>query len=113
MFGKNSTVGAVSFFYKKPNFDSQNFKVRVGAGTDSRNELALMANLPISDIAALRFSYSQEKQDGYIYNTTRNEFSGAIDAETIRLSGIYKLSNAIDILFSHVNYNRDGNRVLL
>ena len=112
LFGKNSTVGAVSFFYNKPNFDSQNYKVRVGAGTDSRNELALMANLPISDITALRFSYSQEKQDGYIYNTTRNEFSGAIDAETIRLSGIYKLSNAIDIFFSHVNYNRDGNRVL-
>ena len=112
LFGKNSTVGAVSFFYNKPNFDSQNYKVRVGAGTDSRNELALMANLPISDITALRFSYSQEKQDGYIYNTTRNEFSGAIDAETIRLSGIYKLSNDIDILFSHVNYNRDGSRVL-
>ena len=112
LFGKNSTVGAVSFFYNKPNFDSQNYKVRVGAGTDSRNELALMANLPISDITALRFSYSQEKQDGYIYNTTRNEFSGAIDAETIRLSGIYKLSKDIDILFSHVNYNRDGSRVL-
>ena len=61
----------------KPSFDSQNYKIRVGAGTDSRNELALMANLPDLDFTALRFSYSQEKQDGYIYNTTRNEFSGS------------------------------------
>tara|TARA_A100001388_G_scaffold261141_1_gene229785 strand:- start:339 stop:2834 length:2496 start_codon:yes stop_codon:yes gene_type:complete len=112
LFGKNSTVGAVSFFYNKPNFDSQNYKMRVGVGSDSRNELALMANLPVSDLTSLRFSYSQEKQDGYIYNTTRNEFSGAIDAETIRLSGVHKFSNDLDIFFSHVNYNRDGNRVL-
>ena len=112
LFGKNSTVGAVSFFYNKPSFDSQNYKIRVGAGTDSRNELALMANLPISDFTALRFSYSQEKQDGYIYNTTRNEFSGALDAETIRLSGVYKLSEDINVFLSHVNYNRDGSRAL-
>ena len=34
----------------------------------------------------------------------------ALDAETIRLSGVYKLSEDINVFLSHVNYNRDGSK---
>ena len=112
LFGKNSTVGAVSFFYNKPSLEGEDFKVRIGAGSDSRDELAFMANLPISANSGLRVSYSSERQDGYIYNNTLNNFSGEIDAETLRVSGLYNFNDDITLNFSHVIYNRDGSRAL-
>ena len=51
-----------------------------------------------------------ERQDGYIYNNTLNDFSGEIDAETLRVSGLYNFNDDITLNFSHVIYNRDGSR---
>ena len=71
-----------------------------------------MANLPISDHSGLRVSYSNERQDGYIYNNTLNNFSGEIIADTLRVSGLYIFNDDLTLNLSHVIYNRDGSRAL-
>ena len=67
LFGKNSTVGAVSFFYNKPSLEGEDFKSELVRVVILETNW-LLRQFPISANSGLRVSYSSERQDGYIYN---------------------------------------------
>ena len=67
LFGKNTTGGAINIVSAKPQQEFEGSALaRIGGfgQTDFRG----MVNVPLSDIAAARFSASKETSDGFYYN---------------------------------------------
>ncbi|MYF70968.1 MAG: TonB-dependent receptor [Proteobacteria bacterium] len=82
LFGKNTTGGAINIVSAKPaaEFEASALARLGGFGqADFRG----MVNIPLSDIAAARFSYSKETSDGFYYNRTLNSDWGATDLNAI------------------------------
>ncbi len=78
LFGKNTTGGAINIVSAKPQQEFEGSALaRIGGfgQTDFRG----MVNVPLSDIAAARFSASKETSDGFYYNRTLDSDWGATD----------------------------------
>ncbi|TRW17204.1 TonB-dependent receptor [Glacieibacterium frigidum] len=65
LFGRNATVGALSFVSAKPNFDGVSGYVEAIAGDYQRFGARGALNLPLSDTLALRIGFATERNDGY------------------------------------------------
>ncbi len=65
LFGRNSAAGAISVVTKEPTFEAENdFNVRLGQYRE-RN-LESMLNIPFSDTLALRFTFVDQRSDGWL-----------------------------------------------
>jgi iron complex outermembrane receptor protein len=84
LYGRNSTAGAINIITAKPRFDKASGKLVATAGNYKLYELEGMANLPVSDTFALRFSGKAVRQnEGFFFNRStgrdlgrRNEVLG-------------------------------------
>jgi iron complex outermembrane recepter protein len=66
LWGRNSTVGAVNMQTAKPVLGDKFGSLEMGLGNFSRTGLRGAFNVPLSDTAALRFSFAHEQHDGYV-----------------------------------------------
>src|SRR4029453_9376680 len=60
LFGRNASVGAVSFHTAQPKFNDLNGEVSGEVGNGDRYKLTGILNVPVSDHAAFRFAGSQQ-----------------------------------------------------
>ena len=65
LFGRNATVGALSFITAKPNFDGVHGYAEAIAGDYKRFGSRGAINLPITDNLAFRVAFATERNDGY------------------------------------------------
>jgi iron complex outermembrane receptor protein len=66
LWGRNSTVGAVNIKTAKPTLGDNSGNFEGGVGSYNRIGLRGAFNVPLGNTAALRFSFVQEKRDGYV-----------------------------------------------
>ena len=65
LFGRNATVGALSFITAKPTFDGVHGYAEAIAGDYRRFGSRGAINLPVSDTLAFRVAFVTERNDGY------------------------------------------------
>jgi iron complex outermembrane receptor protein len=84
LFGRNASVGAISFHTVLPKFNGVHGEVTAEAGTGDRYKLTGILNLPISDHAAFRFAGSQQWFGGYWHNKLDGKQVGGVDESVLR-----------------------------
>lgn len=132
LYGRNSTGGAINFITRKPGND---FGVNASASYGNYNAIRLDAgvDLPVGNIAAIRFSGFYDDRDGYVKHPARAAFGpfpafaggesddnqnyggrvtvalNPTDALSISLSGEYAEKHYTPSVFAAVNLNAAGN----
>ncbi len=83
LFGKNTIGGAITLVSTRPTATSSGW-VDATAGSDSRSDLRLAVNLPITDQVWTRFSAASLNQDGYGASLQNGTEFGEINTDTVR-----------------------------
>ena len=86
LFGRNATVGAVSFITAKPDFSGVKGYAEILGGSYNRFGTQGMINLPISDTLAVRMAFITDRNDGYIKFQQPPNITG-VDRSTYVTSG--------------------------
>ena len=86
LFGRNATVGAVSFITAKPDFTGVKGYAEVLGGSYNRFGTQGMINVPVTDTLAVRAAFITDRNDGYISYQQPPNVSG-IDRSTYVTSG--------------------------
>lgn len=68
LFGKNASAGVVNITTQAPDPSDASAFVRLSAGEEGYGVFNMMANLPLSDTAALRLTASRDQRDGTTFN---------------------------------------------
>jgi len=85
LFGRNASVGAVSFHTARPKFgDNVSGDVTAEIGNGDRYKLTGVVNVPIGDKAAFRFAGSQQWFKGYWHNDFDDKQVGGTDDSILR-----------------------------
>lgn len=94
LFGRNSSGGAIRYLSKKP---ARDFEASASAtiGTDDRQDLSALVNLPLGSHAAARFQFGSFQQDGYI-DLTQADFKGG-NVDDIVARGVLRLFATDDL----------------
>lgn len=66
LFGRNATIGAVSFVTAKPTFNGIKGYAEILGGSYNRFGTQGMINLPVSDTLAVRLAFITDRNDGYV-----------------------------------------------
>ncbi len=85
LFGRNTIGGAISITTKKPN-DTQSGKIDVKLGTDGRQNVRGMLNLPLTESLFMRASATVMEQDGYVFRPFDGKDLGNQDYQSARLA---------------------------
>ncbi|MEZ5921993.1 MAG: TonB-dependent receptor [Parvularculaceae bacterium] len=111
LFGKNTVAGAISLVTKKP---SDEFEGRLTAdiGNYGYREFKGIVNVPISPIAAAKFSISKVNRDGYIQNIVTGNDLDTKDVWAYRAQLRVTPSDNFEANFSFDGLNTD-NRILV
>jgi iron complex outermembrane recepter protein len=80
LFGKNTTGGAISLVTAKPH-DQFDGYIQGRTGSYGRQDVRLMANVPLSDNLFMRANFAREYFDGYYKNAAAADFP-TLDANT-------------------------------
>jgi iron complex outermembrane receptor protein len=83
LFGKNTIGGAVTLVSTRPTATSSGW-VDATTGSDSRSDLRLAVNLPITDQVWTRFSAASLNQDGYGNSLQDGTEFGDVNSDTAR-----------------------------
>ena len=84
LFGRNASVGAVSFHTARPKFGDLYGEVTGEVGTGDRYKLSGVVNVPVGENAAFRIAGSQQWFDGYWNNEFDDEQVGGTDETIVR-----------------------------
>jgi len=109
LFGKNTTGGAINVISAKPG-PERAASLTVRSAEYGQRDFRGMVNMPINDTLSTRFSYAKETSDGYYYNRTLGETSGATDLEAMSAALRFTPNEnwTIDLSFRG-NYQTDDN----
>jgi len=83
LFGKNTIGGAVTLVSTRPTAAFSGW-ADVTTGSDSRSDLRLAVNLPITDQVWTRFSAASLNQDGYGNSLQNGTEFGEVNTDTVR-----------------------------
>lgn len=86
LFGRNATVGAISFISAKPSFDGIKGYAEVLGGSYNRFGTQGMINLPVTDTLAVRAAFITDRNDGYI-GFQQPPVTAGVDRSTYVTSG--------------------------
>lgn len=108
LFGKNTVAGAIKLSTQEPG-DEFGGSGNVNIGSYHRQRVEAVAGIPlIEGRAGLRARYSDERRDGYIRNTYRNEDNGRISKSglgaKLRLDLSSSLSLTTNVVQNTVDY---------
>ena len=84
LFGRNASVGAVSFHTARPKFGDFNGEVTGEIGNGDRYRAYGYVNVPVGDNAAFRFAGSQQWFKGYWHNNLDDKQVGGTDDTILR-----------------------------
>ena len=84
LFGRNASVGAVSFHTAAPRFNGFKGEVTGEVGTGDRYKVSGYVNAPVSDYAAFRFAAQRQWFGGYWRNNLDHKQVGGIDETVLR-----------------------------
>ena len=84
LFGRNASVGAVSFHTARPKFGDTYGEVTGEVGTGDRYKVSGVVNLPVAENMAFRITGSQQWFDGYWNNEFDSKQVGGTDESIIR-----------------------------
>lgn len=94
LFGRNASVGAINITTGMP-VDRIEGSAALEVGTGERYRGEVVANLPLSDRAAIRFAGLGELFGGYWHYTPTGKRFGGIDTISLRLTGRVDLSDRL------------------
>jgi iron complex outermembrane receptor protein len=102
LYGKDTIGGAVRITTKKPSLDGSTEEMGITLGTFGRFDFNASANLPVSDVFALRITGSSRNTNdiGHRVLDPSGRGTGNIDEQELRLAGLYKPSDDLTILIS-------------
>lgn len=86
LFGRNATIGAVSFITAKPDFSGVKGYAELLGGSYNRFGTQGMINVPLSDTLAVRLAFITDRHDGYIKYQQPPNVVG-VDRSTYVVSG--------------------------
>jgi iron complex outermembrane receptor protein len=84
LFGRNASVGAVSFHTARPKFGDLSGEVTGEIGNGDRYKASGYVNLPVGENAAFRFAGSQQWFKGYWHNELDDKQVGGTDDTILR-----------------------------
>ena len=84
LFGRNASVGAISFHTAQPKFSATTAEVTGEIGTGNRYKLTGILNVPVSEHAAFRIAGSQQWFGGYWHNRLDGKQYGGTDETVLR-----------------------------
>ncbi len=105
LFGRNTTGGAINIITQAPG-DAFAGRVDVKLGSDERQDVRLMGNLPLSDDFAAKISVARLSQDGYVDRIADGVSLGDDDTFTGRLRLYGELTDRLSVDFS-ADFTRD------
>ncbi|HPE30850.1 MAG TPA: TonB-dependent receptor [Parvularculaceae bacterium] len=108
LFGKNTVAGAISLVTKKPSFDDFSAKVTADIGNYDYREFKGIVNLPLSDIAAAKFSIAKTDRDGYIKNISTGNYLDTKDVWAYRAQLRLQPTNNFEANFAFDGLNADN-----
>lgn len=108
LFGRNASVGAISFHSAKPTSDF-NGSLSAEYGTGARRKLEGFVNIPVSDDFKLRFAGRAEIFEGLYRNRLDGRRIGGVDTYAGRLTAEWNLSEALTNTTRITVGRRDGN----
>ena len=84
LFGRNASVGAVSFHTARPKYGDFSGEVTGEIGNGNRYKASGYVNVPVGDNAAFRFAGSQQWFKGYWHNDLDDKQVGGTDDTILR-----------------------------
>lgn len=99
LYGRNSTAGAINIISARPSLAGFAGRVEAGYGNYSTADVEGMVNVPVSSDLALRFSGKYIKQDeGFYFDTSRNDDIGKRDVLLGRAQALWRPSDSFEAL---------------
>ncbi|WP_395396182.1 TonB-dependent receptor (plasmid) [Novosphingobium sp. BL-8A] len=68
LYGRNATGGAINFITRKPELSTFGFKGQATLGNFDTRQFKGAINVPLGDTIAVRLSYANQQQDGFVDN---------------------------------------------
>jgi iron complex outermembrane receptor protein len=104
LYGRNATGGAINFITRKPDLGDFGFKGQVTLGNYDNRRFKAAVNVPIGQTIAVRLSYVNQQQDGFIRNPgTGVKRWGDKDRQAMRADLLWQPSDAFSLRY---NYDR-------
>ena len=113
LFGRNSTGGVINMITAKPDLDEFYGRARIQYGSDNEKQLNMTLNVPISDVLAARFAYSNFEKDGLTKNLYSKATGNMDDRDSYAWRASFKWTPTDDssLLLVHDAYDEESNRV--
>ncbi|MGW8204712.1 TonB-dependent receptor (plasmid) [Sphingomonas bisphenolicum] len=104
LYGRNATGGAINFITRKPDLRAFGFKGQVTLGNYDNRRFKAAVNIPVGQTIALRLSYVNQQQDGFIANPgTGVSRWGDKDRQAMRADLLWQPSDRFSLRY---NYDR-------
>ncbi len=104
LYGRNATGGAINFITRRPDLRDFGFKGQVTLGNYDNRRFKAAVNIPIGQTIALRLSYVNQQQDGFIDNPgTGVSRWGDKDRQAMRADLLWQPSDRFSLRY---NYDR-------
>jgi iron complex outermembrane receptor protein len=107
LFGRNSSVGAISLTTNKP-ADENTFDLGLAAGSEGQREYNVVANMAGENDLAVRFAYHGTRLDGIWEDVTHNR-NAFMDRDDMRLSASWTVADNIDALLTYTRSDSSSN----
>jgi iron complex outermembrane recepter protein len=107
LFGRNSSVGAISLTTNKP-ADEDSLDVGLAAGSEGQKGYNLVANMAGDNGLAVRFAYHGSRLDG-IWQDVPNSRNAFTDRDDMRLSASWHISEDLDALLTYSRSDSSSN----
>ena len=107
LFGRNSSVGAISLTTNKP-ADEDSLDVGLAAGSEGQKGYNLVANMAGDNGLAVRFAYHGSRLDG-IWQDVPNSRNAFTDRDDMRLSASWHVSDNLDALLTYSRSDSSSN----
>lgn len=90
LYGRGALIGALNVIQNKADIDGVAAAARVGVGDYEYRLAELMVNLPVGDMAALRFATRLKTREGYVENLLGGPDYNGFDTQAFRLSAAFE-----------------------
>ena len=116
LFGKNTLAGAVNVISAKAKIGGE-FGGQISLAAEDENNANIIdghLNIPVSDSFALRLSFKDRQDDGYITNAYLDTTQPTADEKLLRLSATWQPNDNLTIDFKHTDghHIRTGSTVV-
>jgi outer membrane receptor protein involved in Fe transport len=105
LFGKNTLTGALNIISAKPEIGGE-FGGRIAVAAEDENsgtEIEGHINIPVADTFAIRLSFQDRENDGYINNTYNNTTGPTADEQLLRFSASWQPSDQLRFDLKHTD----------